>query len=92
MAAPIAIPRPLAGPAGIFQDEDDGFDPGDSAGVSEIGALSSTRRHRVRKKEFPGGTDNGAVIPPDTQGTVGPNHLMAALNSNVTIETRTESF
>ena len=43
----------------------------------------------MRKAEFPGGTDNGTVIPPDTQGTVGPNHLMAVLNSNVTIETRT---
>jgi hypothetical protein len=85
---PVAIPRPLAGPEGIFQDEDDGFDPGDNGGTIEIGALSS-KRHRVRKKQFPGGTDNGAVIPPDTQGTVGPNHLMVALNSNITIETRT---
>jgi len=25
---PIAIPRPLAGPAGIFQDEEDGFRSG----------------------------------------------------------------
>lgn len=42
----------------------------------------------MRKADFPAGTDNGAVIPPDTQGTVGPNHLMVALNSNVMIETR----
>ena len=56
---PVAIPRPLAGPAGIFQDEDDGFDSGDEAGISEIEALSS-KRHRVRKTDFPGGNDNGS--------------------------------
>jgi len=89
---PIAIHRPLAGRAGASLDnenESSGFEPGDDAGISETDARSSKRRHRVRKVEFPGGTDNGSVIPPDTQGTVGPNHLMAVLNSNVTIETRT---
>lgn len=83
----IAIHHPLAGRAGIFEDEGDGFEPGDDA-TSEADALSSTRRHRVRKANFPAGSDNGSVTPPDTQGTVGPNHLMAVLNSNVTIETR----
>ena len=87
----IAIHRPIAGPANDPQEEDegDGFDPGDNSGGGETGVHSRNRRHRVRKADFPGGTDNGAVIPPDTQGTVGPNHLMAVLNSNVTIETRT---
>jgi hypothetical protein len=87
--AQIAIHRPLAGRAGTFQDEGEGFEAGDDAGMSEPDARSSTRRHRVRKADFPAGADNGSVIPPDTQGTVGPNHLMAVLNSNVTIETRT---
>jgi len=32
--------------------------------------------------------DNGLVIPPDTQGTVGLNHLMVTLNSNVVIQNR----
>jgi hypothetical protein len=85
----VAIHRPLAGRAGEFQDEADGFDPGESAGSEEQSSESRKRRHRVRKAEFPGGGDNGTVIPPDTQGTVGPNHLMVVLNSNVTIETRT---
>jgi len=51
----------------------------------------SARRAGIacEKKNSPVVPDNGAVIPPDTQGTVGPNHLMAALNSNITIETRT---
>ncbi len=87
--AQTAIHRPLAGRAGALQDESDGFEPGDDAGMSEADAHSSKRQHRVRKADFPAGADNGAVIPPDTQGTVGPNHLMAVLNSNVTIETRT---
>jgi len=32
--------------------------------------------------------DNGTVIPPDTEGAVGPNHLMEALNSQVVIQDR----
>ncbi|MGA9725041.1 MAG: hypothetical protein WBQ86_21475, partial [Candidatus Binatus sp.] len=89
LAVPVAIHRPLAGRAGIFQDEGDGFEPRDDADVAEYSADRSKRRRRVRKADFPGGSDNGTVTPPDTQGTVGPNHLMAVLNSNVTIETRT---
>jgi hypothetical protein len=86
----VAIHRPLAGRAGAFQDEDGGFAAGNDnehdSGAREDAGRSS---HRVRKANFPGGTDNGAVTPPDTQGAVGPNHLMAVLNSNVTIQTRT---
>ncbi|MGC2275358.1 MAG: hypothetical protein WA571_05040 [Candidatus Binatus sp.] len=86
----IAIHRPIAGPAGAAQeDEGGGFDPADSSASDQLETQSGNRRHRRRKADFPGGTDNGAVTPPDTQGTVGPNHLMAVLNSNVTIETRT---
>lgn len=33
--------------------------------------------------------DDGTAIPPDTQGAVGPNHLMVALNNNVRIQNRT---
>jgi hypothetical protein len=90
---PVAIHRPLAGPAGAFQDEDGGSaadnDNDDNSGAREDAGPGSDRRRRVRKTDFPGGTDNGAVTPPDTQGAVGPNHLMVVLNSNVTIETRT---
>lgn len=32
--------------------------------------------------------DNGASIPPDTQGAVGPNHLMVTLNPQVRIQDR----
>jgi len=85
----LAIHRPLAGPALASQaDEGDGFDPRDSAASDEHSSARWNSKHRVRKAEFPGAGDNGTVIPPDTQGTVGPNHLMVVLNSNVTIETR----
>ena len=32
--------------------------------------------------------DNGTVIPPDTQGTAGPNHLVVTLNSNIVVQDR----
>ncbi len=32
--------------------------------------------------------DNGTVIPPDSEGAVGPHHLMEALNSQVVIQDR----
>lgn len=32
--------------------------------------------------------DNGRVIPPDTHGAVGPNHLMVTLNSQVRIQSK----
>jgi hypothetical protein len=33
-------------------------------------------------------SDNNTTIPPDTQGTVGPNHLMVTLNSQVRIQSK----
>jgi hypothetical protein len=33
--------------------------------------------------------DNNTVIPPDTMGAVGPNHIMTVLNSQVRIQDRT---
>jgi hypothetical protein len=40
------------------------------------------------KSSFLGLEDNDRAVPPDTQGTVGPNHLMIALNSQVRIQSR----
>lgn len=36
--------------------------------------------------------DNGTVIPPDTQGAVGPNHLMVTLNQDVVIQERSPTL
>src|SRR5260221_2348593 len=33
--------------------------------------------------------DNNTAIPPDTQGAVGPNHLMTTLNTQIRIQDRT---
>lgn len=33
--------------------------------------------------------DDNSYVPPDTQGAVGPNHLMVTLNSQIRIQTRT---
>ncbi len=38
---------------------------------------------------FPGLGDNNTAIPPDTDGAVGPAHLVVALNSQIEIQTRT---
>ncbi len=37
---------------------------------------------------FPGLGDDGTVIPPDTDGAVGPANLVVALNSQIEIQTR----
>src|ERR1043166_9157758 len=33
--------------------------------------------------------DNGTIIPPDTMGAVGPNHVMTMLNSQVRVHSKT---
>ncbi len=91
--APVAIHRPLRGHPGevLETDEGEGFradaDAATTAGAED--QIARRRRHRVRNANFAGPGDNGTVTPPDTQGTVGPNHLMVTLNNNVTIESRT---
>jgi hypothetical protein len=88
----IAIHRPLPGHAGEAVEGDEVF------GVEALGQVTDNsgnrtvhrrNRHRVRAANFPAQGDTGNVTPPDTQGTVGPNHLMVTLNNNVTIESRT---
>src|SRR5579863_226547 len=82
---PIAIHRPLKGRAGGATEgsESEIFraDPGDETRDIEV----SRRRHRypVRAANFSGPGDTGSIIPPDTQGTVGPNNLMVTLNDKV---------
>ncbi len=33
--------------------------------------------------------DNGSTIPPDVGGTVGPNHLLTTLNSQIRVQSKT---
>lgn len=55
-------------------------------------AASSTNPQRPLSPDLANGfraeLDNGTVIPPDTQGAVGPNHLMVTLNQDVVIQNR----
>jgi hypothetical protein len=59
-------------------------------------AASASGNHPGREKRagaalvgFPGLGDNNSAIPPDTDGAVGPGHLVVALNSQIEIQTRT---
>ena len=51
-------------------------------------ATDSTLQSLPPVNSFAAVADNGAVIPPDTEGAVGPNHLMEALNSQIVIQDR----
>ncbi len=57
-------------------------------GPSGRGAPDAAGHARIRATNFPASGDSGNITPPDTQGSVGPNHLMVALNSSVTIQSR----
>jgi hypothetical protein len=94
--APIAIHRPLKGHAGEAVEDSESESEilrpdagGDMAGHGENRDARRHHRQRVRAANFAAPGDTGNVVPPDTQGTVGPNHLMVTLNNNVTIESRT---
>jgi hypothetical protein len=51
-------------------------------------AAASTVQSLPAVNSFAAVADNGTVIPPDTEGAVGPHHLMEALNSQVVIQDR----
>src|SRR5438477_3062598 len=78
-------PRPKGLPAGAIvklAPESSSAHPNASAAVITASPLS------LLANNFPAEADNNTVIPPDTQGTVGPNHLMVALNSNIVVQDR----
>lgn len=90
--ASIAIHHPLAGRAGEAVESGEVFSTNALGEVTEKNAESRSERRRrrihVRAANFPAQGDTGNVTPPDTQGSVGLNHLMVTLNNNVTIESR----
>ncbi len=79
------------GHVGEAVEDGEVFAPDTGAGLIESreNRAARHRRHRVRAANYPAPGDTGSVTPPDTQGTVGPNHLIVTLNNNVTIESRT---
>ena len=82
------IHRPVARPADGSLKNSEVFD----APQEQAQALSSTVEASVRLpaplSSFEALGDNGTVIPPDTDGAVGPNNLMVAVNSQVVIQDR----
>ncbi len=93
---PVAIHRPLKGHAGEVAEGGGSWQvyPRPDAGRSTRRRDTENRKarrqsaNRIRNADVAGPGDTGSIIPPDTQGTVGPNHLMVTLNDNVTIESR----
>jgi Putative Ig domain len=82
------IHRPVAHPAHGSLENSERF----VAPQEQAQALSSTVEASVRSpaplSSFEALGDNGTVIPPDTDGAVGPNNLMVAVNSQVVIQDR----
>jgi len=54
-----------------------------------VRGLVSPAPSTIATMGFQGLLDNGLVIPPDTNGAVGPNHVMTMLNSEVRIQNKT---
>jgi hypothetical protein len=52
-------------------------------------AVPPTLSTPLPRSSFMALEDNDRAIPPDTQGAIGPNHLMTTLNSQVRIQSRT---
>ena len=67
-----------------IEDEEALAAPGSEATAPAMSTLQSL----PPANSFAAVTDNGTVIPPDTEGAVGPHHLMEALNSQVVIQDR----
>jgi hypothetical protein len=70
-------------PAGVITGEDRS-----SLGAAETVAVGQSP---APSANFLACEDNGTVIPPDTHGAAGPNHLMVTVNSQVRIQSRTGS-
>src|SRR5689334_17718233 len=75
-----AAPHSKPVPAGAYT-------PSDRTASTAI-AASPAAPSPAPAQSFQALTDDNTRIPPDTQGAVGPNHLMVTLNSQVRIQTR----
>ena len=63
--------------------------PASASGVSDVplpGPLAP--QSPAPASSFPALGDNNTVIPPDTHGAAGPNHLMVTLNTQVRVQDR----
>lgn len=83
------IHRPVSRTADAALQSSDGS--GSSRTAAQEQAPASTEasaQSPAAISSFKALSDNGTVIPPDTDGAVGPNNLMVAVNSQVVIQDR----
>ncbi len=81
-----ALHRPIPKPAQALPE--DAEREGAEAPSPEAKAVTPAALSPAPAASFQALGDNGTVIPPDTQGAVGPNNLMVTLNSQVRIQDR----
>jgi hypothetical protein len=84
------IHRPMARPTDGALPNDEGLSAlGTMAQRPTLSSTEASEQSPAPLSSFAALGDNGTVIPPDTDGAVGPNHLMVAVNSQVAIQDRT---
>ena len=83
---PREVHAPL--PAGLGEKVPDGVITGEER-PSQGAAEGVVGESPAPAASFLANEDNGTVIPPDTHGAAGPNHLMVTVNSQVRIQNKT---
>jgi len=85
---PIVIPYlPIPGDLPVTLQSDP--QPASVSGVSSAPSLDLLApQSPAPASSFPALGDNNTVIPPDTHGAAGPNHLMVTLNTQVRVQDR----
>ena len=81
------IHRPVARATGGALQSGDALGT-QAAAEQELSPTNASTQSPAALASFEALGDNGTVIPPDTDGAVGPHHLMVAVNSQVVIEDR----
>src|SRR5262249_23215431 len=82
---PREIHAPL--PGGFGRRVPDGVTRGEER--PQYGLQSAVGQSPAPAANFLACEDNGTVIPPDTHGAAGPNHLVVTVNSQVRIQNKT---
>src|SRR2546430_8576602 len=83
---PKVVPSPMPGPKEPADRVSPARDRSTAAAPAEAGPAAFPP---APASSFLALADDTTAIPPDTQGAVGPNHLMTVLNTQVRIQTRT---
>lgn len=82
------IHRPVARATGGALQSSDAIGMQQAASERDLSPMEASVQSPAALASFEALGDNGTVIPPDTDGAVGPHHLIVAVNSQVVIEDR----